>query len=67
MKIQVGAKLPLAPFVFADKRYLHQKTYTGTVVYVNSKHRYFTARFDFPGGSFFESFKYIRRCADGGC
>lgn len=60
MNIYIGAKLPLTPHILIDGRFLgrKQKTVTGTVVYINRKHRYFTAEFAFPGGKYRESFKF---------
>lgn len=34
----------------------NKKLYTGTVIYIHPKRRYFTLRFQFPHGSFCESY-----------
>ena len=35
----------------------YANSFTGTVVYIHPKRRYFTVRYDFKRGSFYESFK----------
>ena len=60
MRLRIGAKLPLKPFVLLDSNgHSTVKPITGTLVYINEPHRFFTAEFVFPnGGSFRESFKF---------
>ena len=59
MKLEIGTKLKLLPSICVDGlgRSL-QKPIDCTVVYINKPHRYFTAEFTFPNGSFRESFKF---------
>ena len=52
----VGAAKPRS-----NKGKTPSNTFTGTVVYINRKNRYFTVRFDFAKGSFTESFKFADR------
>ena len=58
-EIKLGNTLMLKPFVCLDKigRTI-TKPIPGTIVYINHKHRYFTAEFKFDHGSFRESFKF---------
>lgn len=58
MKLRIGTKLQLSPYVLTDSRYTEQKKITGTVVYINKPHRFFTAEFVLPYGTFRESFKF---------
>jgi hypothetical protein len=59
MRLEIGTKLMLMPFVCLDKRgNTSTKPIEGTVVYINKPHRYFTAEFVFPKGSFREAFKF---------
>ena len=61
MNLYMGAKIPLTPYVFTDRNGWDRKTFMGEVVYINRKHRYFVARFDFPYGSFREAFKFFEK------
>ena len=36
------------------------KSFTGTVVYINEPHRYFTVKWTEGGGTFLESFRFVR-------
>lgn len=59
MRLEIGTKLMLMPYVCLDKRgNTSTKPIEGTVVYINKPHRYFTAEFTFPNGSFREAFKF---------
>ena len=58
---KLGAIIRLIPFVHLDKYgFADTKPIPAKIVYVNWKHRYFTAEFKYPhGGSFRESFKFV--------
>ena len=61
--IKLGARIRVKPGAF-NERYSGRCDVvynTGTVVYINRPHKYFTVRIDLPGGSFLESFKFIER------
>lgn len=60
-KLHIGAKLMLAPFApsAADQTAGKKTIHPCTVVYINWKHRFFTALFEYKYGSFNESFKFI--------
>lgn len=59
MKLEIGTKLKLLPSICIDGLgRSSQKPIDCTVVYINKPHRYFTAEFVFPNGSFRESFKF---------
>lgn len=55
MTIRPGETVHLKPTVVTN---MESRTVKGKVVYINRKHRYFTAEFTFPGGKFRESFKF---------
>ena len=55
--IKIGQKLKLIPTAI-DSKDMFAKKAPCEVVYINHKHRYFTAEFIFPGGKFLESFKF---------
>jgi hypothetical protein len=56
---RIGDVLPLVPIICLDKKGdITHKPLPGTIVYINDEHRYFTAEFRFPRGSFRESFKF---------
>ena len=55
--IKVGQEMKLAPAVFKGMLFSNEAL-PCKIVYVNRRHRYFTAEFAFPGGKFRESFKY---------
>ena len=57
---KLGATVKLIPSVMYDKNdKTEKKPMPGKIVYINSKHRYFIAEFNFPGGSFWEGFKFV--------
>lgn len=58
MKIRPGEIVHLKPTVVS---HMEERTVKGKVVYINRKHRYFTAEFSFPGGKFREAFKFDGR------
>lgn len=55
--IKVGQELKLKPSVFKGMLFSGEAL-PCKVVYVNRRHRYFTAEFTCPGGKFRESFRY---------
>ena len=55
MIIKPGDTVQLKPTVVS---HMDARTIRGKVVYINRKHRYFTAEFTFPSGKFRESFKF---------
>lgn len=55
-KIELGAKLPLKPYITEGL----PKKIKGEVVYINNEHHYFTAEFDTDGGKYWESFKFFK-------
>lgn len=55
--IQVGDKLRLRPTIYTSTFVGDGALMPCTVVAVNAKHRHYTVRFDFPLGSFRETFK----------
>lgn len=59
---KIGAKIPLNPYINTDclGRKVRGAT-TGTVVYINRKHRFFIAEFESPGGKIREAFKFCMR------
>lgn len=60
--IKLGETLMLKPSVCLDKLGKTQRSpIPGTIVYINRKHNYFTAEFNFPTGSFKESFKFYAK------
>ena len=61
MKLYPGMKLQIAPTIYQNPigGTETKRSCTGKVVYINRRHKYFTVRFDFPGGSFRESFKGV--------
>lgn len=65
MKLEVGAKIKKIPSIFDDvhkdsETFNHIKDMEGTVVYINSAHRYFTLEYEFKNGmKFRESFKIM--------
>ena len=59
--IKVGQKMKLIPTAIDTNEMFHRAS-PCTVVYVNEKHRYFTAEFIFSGGGkFWESFKFAEK------
>lgn len=43
----------------SHKGEMPSRIYMGTVVYIHPEQRYFTVRYDFNKGSFYESFKIV--------
>lgn len=61
--LRIGAKLRIAPSTFYDPHGAMLpggNSISGTVVYINERHRYFTLEYQFMFGKFRESFKYIK-------
>ena len=64
--VKIGAKIKVRPGAFNERTVGHYDVVyaTGTVVYINRPHKYFTVQIDLPGGSFLESFKFVERKDD---
>lgn len=59
MRLEIGTKLKLLPSICVDNLgRTTSKPIEGTAVYINKPHRFFTAEFVFPNGSFREAFKF---------
>ena len=50
----------LCPNINDKLQNMYKKKLPGTIVYINWKHRYFTAEFHFLYGSFRESYKFYK-------
>lgn len=60
--MQIGDRIGhLAPTI--DDVSVRGRTCPGTVVYIHPQRRFYTVRFDAPGGKFCESFYFYPRCA----
>lgn len=64
-KLAVGLKVKFVPFVeevrnkTVEERRAARKTATGTVIYINAPHKYFTIEYDWYGNRMRESFKFV--------
>lgn len=64
-KLAVGLKVKFVPFVeevrnkTVEERKAARKTASGTVVYINTPHKYFTIEYDWYGNRMRESFKFV--------
>lgn len=64
-KLAVGLKVKFVPFVeevrnkTVEERKAARKTATGTVIYINAPHKYFTIEYDWYGNKMRESFKFV--------
>lgn len=62
-KLTLGLKVRFVPFVeevrnkTVEERKAARKTATGTVIYINAPHKYFTIEYDWYGNKMRESFK----------
>lgn len=64
-KLAVGLKVKFVPFVeevrnkTVEERKAARKTASGTVIYINAPHTYFTIEYDWYGNKMRESFKFV--------
>lgn len=69
--MNIGEKVKVCSSIISDSLFWHKsekssrqgempsRIYMGTVVYIHPEQRYFTVRYDFNKGSFYESFKIV--------
>lgn len=61
MIYELGMRVMETPSIMSDGLHRDKEKLEGVVVYVNRKHRFYTAEFKLPGGVFRESFKIYKK------